>query len=231
MRVEERGVRVLKSHLPPAGRVLDAGCGVGRWFWLIAPGRALVGMDFSPALLERARANQQGVEVMLGDVREIPAADASFDAVYTVKVLQCLEDEDRPTAVAELVRITREGGVVVLFEKTRGADGSTASQWRSWGEQAGGRFVEWHPNAYALLDRAIAGLVALRPGFRAAANFGESASAGARRVGLAEQRPSLHSAYMAIRIVALGASSLLEPLAEHVLPRTWAQHGIFVFTK
>lgn len=231
MRFEERGVRALERHLPREGRVLDAGCGIGRWFQLIAPGRSLVGMDFSPPLLETARANPQGVEVMLGDVRSIPAPDASFDGAYTVKVLQCLSEPERRTAVAELLRITAPGGVVVLFEKTRGADGSPARDWLLWGEQAGARVVAWQANGYALLDRAIATLVALRPGSRGGQGLASSPSPTTGRSALAEQRPRLYAAYMRLRTLALGASLPLEPFAERVLPRSWAEHGIFVFTK
>ena len=231
MRFEERGVRVLERHLPRAGRVLDAGCGVGRWFPLTAPGRRLTGMDFSPPLLERARATGRGVEVLLGDVREIPAPNAAFDAAYTVKVLQCLKTEERHLAVAELFRVTARGGVVVLFEKTRGGDGSPAREWLRWAEQAGGRLVEWHANGFALLDRAIASLLALaRKSTRPHAPR-SSVGVAEGQISLAERRPRVHAAYMGIHALALGASFAAEPIAERVLPRSWAEHGIFVFTK
>jgi len=231
MRFEERGVRVLERYLPHEGRVLDAGCGVGRWFPLTAPGRSLVGMDFSPPLLERARANPYRVEVIPGDVRSIPAPDASFQAAYTVKVLQCLSDADRQIAVAELLRVTKPGGALVLFEKTRGADGSSASDWLRWGEQAGGRVIEWHANDYALIDRAIARLATLRP--RSLGGKGITPSGGpiTGPSPVAEQRPGVYGMYMRLRTLALAASLPMESLAERALPRTWAQHGIFAFTK
>jgi SAM-dependent methyltransferase len=231
MRLEARGVRVLEGHLPRRARILDAGCGVGRWFWLTAPGREVTGMDFSEPLLERARANEHGVDVVLGDVRDIPTPDGSFEAAYTIKVLQCLRDEDRPTAVAELFRVTEPGGLVVVFEKTRGADGSAAAEWIRWCERAGGRLLAWHPNEYALFDRAVAGFVALVSRALRTGRSEESLSAGAGRSSLAEQHPRAYEAYMGFRALALAASLPLEPLAERVLPGRWAQHGIFVFTK
>jgi ubiquinone/menaquinone biosynthesis C-methylase UbiE len=221
----------MERHLPLEGRVLDAGCGVGRWFQLTAPGRLLTGMDFSTPMVERARASSPGVEVILGDVREIPAPEASFDAAYTVKVLQCLRSEERPLAVAELFRVTAPGGVVVLFEKTRGADGSPAQEWLRWAEHAGGRLVEWHANGYALLDRAITGLVALVRRSPRAHVPRSSVAPGEGSRSLAEHRPRLSTAYMRVRALALGASFAAEPMAERVLPRRWAEHGIFVFTK
>jgi ubiquinone/menaquinone biosynthesis C-methylase UbiE len=232
MRFEERGMRIVERHLPDGGRVLDAGCGVGRWFWLTARGRSLVGMDFSAPLLERAAANDHRVDVMLGDVREIPTADASFEAAYTVKVLQCLKEEERSTAVAELFRVTAPGGVVVLFEKTRGADGSVPSDWLRWSLDAGGELVDWYANGFALLGRALAGLVDLRRGFLGDNQPEPDANArGARTSRLARRRPRLYAGYAHLNALALGASLLIEPVAERTLPRAWADHGIFVFAK
>jgi SAM-dependent methyltransferase len=230
-RFEERGVRVVERHLPREGRVLDAGCGVGRWFRLIAPGRSLIGMDFSAALLERAAVNEQGVKVILGDVRDIPLENASFDAALTIKVLQCLKHEERSKAVAELLRVTAPGGVVVLFEKTRGADGSAASEWLRWGKQADARLVTWHPNGYMVLDRVIAGMVGLRREYVGGGEPVQSGFARTDRNRLTEKRPSLYAAYMRVRALALAASLPVEPLAERMLPRTWADHGVFVFRR
>jgi SAM-dependent methyltransferase len=221
----------LEHHLPREGRVLDAGCGVGRWFKLIAPGRSVTGMDFSAALLERAAANDQGVDVILGDVRDIPLEDASVAAAFTVKVLQCLQHGERSKAVAELLRVTARGGVVILFEKTRGRDGSAASEWLRWGQQAGARLVTWHPNGYTLFDRAIAALVGLRHRQAGDDEPAPSAHGPVGRRGLAERRPGLHSTYTRSRALALAASFPFEPLAERVLPPTWADHAILVFRR
>jgi SAM-dependent methyltransferase len=228
---EERGVRILEHHLPREGRVLDAGCGVGRWFKLIAPGRSLTGMDFSQALLERAAANDHGVDVILGDVRDIPVESESFDAAFTVKVLQCLKREERPEAVAELFRVTAPGGTVVLFEKTRGADGSASSDWLRWGQLADARLVVWYPNGYALLDRAVAALVALIQRCVGDDEAAPSTHAAVGRSGLAQRRPGVYSAYMRTRALALAASFPVELLAERLFPRTWADHAIFVFRR
>jgi SAM-dependent methyltransferase len=222
VRFEARGVLEVERCLPRGGRVLDAGCGVGRWFARTSPGRSLVGMDFTPSLVERARAVGKGVEVFVGDVRDIPADSSSFDAAYTVKVIQCLRETDRPRAVAELLRVTRPGGVVVLFEKTRGADGSRPAAWRAWGEQAGGRLVAWHPNGFAVLLRPLGWLARLSRRLRRSTDA--DAAAPARRSGR-------RAAYVRAQALALRASLPLESLAERVLPRQWAEHGIFVFRK
>jgi SAM-dependent methyltransferase len=220
MRFERRGMVLVERYLPRTGRVLDAGCGIGRWFPITAPGRSLSGMDFAPSLLERAQTNREGVDVFPGDVRNIPAASSSFDAAYTVKVLQCLREHERARAVAELLRVTKPGGVVVLFEKTRGADGSRPVAWREWGEQAGGKLIAWHPNGFVLLQRPLSWLVSL-----------SRRGSVARSSAPVAQSSRLRMAYVRLQVLALRASLPLEPLAERVVPPDWAEHGIFVFKK
>lgn len=92
-------------------RVLEVGCGTG----LILSRLASVaedawGLDLSPGML--ARAHERGLNVALGSVTEIPFADASFDLVCSFKVLAHVPDIGR--ALAEIARVTRPGGHMVL---------------------------------------------------------------------------------------------------------------------
>jgi SAM-dependent methyltransferase len=110
--------------LPPEARLLDAGCGLGEHAIEIAsrvlPGGRVVGVDASHMMVERARdsALQAGtpVEFMVGDIRALPFADTSFDASRCERVLQHLTPSDAAAAVAELVRVTRRGGVIQLID-------------------------------------------------------------------------------------------------------------------
>jgi SAM-dependent methyltransferase len=122
-------------HLRPGACLLDAGCGLGEHAIEIAPrvlpdGR-VVGVDASHAMVERARGAavqaRSPVEFVVGDIRALPFADASFDASRCERVLQHLTPSDAATAVAELVRVTRRGGVIQLIDVDHYQTAFTAS--------------------------------------------------------------------------------------------------------
>lgn len=95
-----------------AGRdVLEAGCGTGLILRELARhGRHACGFDLSPGMVEVAR--RRGLQVVLGSVTDIPFADESFDLVCSFKVLPHVRDIQR--ALAELMRVTRPGGQLLL---------------------------------------------------------------------------------------------------------------------
>ncbi|MGI8506721.1 MAG: class I SAM-dependent methyltransferase [Solirubrobacteraceae bacterium] len=101
----------LCAELLPHGRVLDAGCGVGHSFELLAP-RETVGVDVDArSLAGQARETHQA------DMRALPFADRSFDAVLSV---QSIEHVPEPGAVLrEFARVLRSGGVAVIVTPNR----------------------------------------------------------------------------------------------------------------
>lgn len=120
LRAEARGT----LRLRPGAHLLDAGCGAGEHALELAsevlPGGRVVGVDVSHAMIERAQdAAEQArspVEFTVGDVRSLPLADASFDAVRCERVLQHLAPSDAAAAVSELARVTRPGGTIQLID-------------------------------------------------------------------------------------------------------------------
>jgi ubiquinone/menaquinone biosynthesis C-methylase UbiE len=87
--------------------VLEAGCGTGLLLERVVPfARSARGVDLSGGMLARARA--RGLDVVQGSVTALPFRDASFDVVYSVKVLAHVEDIRG--ALAELGRVLRPGG-------------------------------------------------------------------------------------------------------------------------
>jgi len=93
------------------GRVLEAGCGTGLLLREVAGfARQAVGFDLSRGMLRPAHG--RGLAVAQASVTHVPFADASFDAVYSVKVLAHVERIHE--ALAELARVTRPGGTLLL---------------------------------------------------------------------------------------------------------------------
>ncbi len=93
-------------------RILDAGCGTGRFTaQLEAAGASVVGLDLDPAMLHVASGRTRG-RLVLGDAHAIPFVDGAFDRVVAVSLC---EFADNPDGVfAELARVTRPRGRIVV---------------------------------------------------------------------------------------------------------------------
>ena len=104
--------------------VLDVGCGAGATasYLVRTHGCTVVGVDVTPGMIDRAneRAREEGlsekVEFKVGDARKLPLETARFDAVICESVLTFVED--KPSAMAELVRAAKPRAWVGLNEET-----------------------------------------------------------------------------------------------------------------
>lgn len=98
-------------------RVLDLGCGTGNAAIAAAKrGARVVAVDPAERLVGvcRARAEREGVtvETKLGDAGNIPAQDGTFDVVVSVFAVIFAPDAER--AAAEMARVVRRGGRIVI---------------------------------------------------------------------------------------------------------------------
>jgi len=100
------------------GRVLlDACCGTGDLaFALERAGARVVGVDFTPEMLRRARAKGAGrtARFVAGDALSLPLGDHSVDAAAIAFGIRNVSD--RRAGVRELMRVVRPGGTVILLE-------------------------------------------------------------------------------------------------------------------
>ena len=93
-------------------RVLDAGCGTGRFAAsLERQGARTAGVDLDPAMLAVAASRVRG-PLVVADVQHLPLGDRTFDLALAVTV--CEFTADPAAVVAEMVRVTRPGGRVVV---------------------------------------------------------------------------------------------------------------------
>jgi demethylmenaquinone methyltransferase / 2-methoxy-6-polyprenyl-1,4-benzoquinol methylase len=157
----ERAVE--RAEVGSGSDALDVCCGTGDLALAlrrrIGPDGRVVGCDFSEPMLERARrkGGEEGLPVEFGwaDALELPYGDRSFDAVTIGFGARNLADLER--GIAEMARVLRPGGHLVILEITRPHRGPLATFYSLWfdtlvpviGTLAG------DPEAYSYLPESV----------------------------------------------------------------------------
>ena len=110
---------VTEARLAPGSTAVDIGCGTGRALPAIrdavGPAGTVIGVDHTPQMLAAARNRAHGctTQLILADARHLPLGTASVDAVFAAGLIQHLPDHR--SGLAELARVTRPGGRLVIF--------------------------------------------------------------------------------------------------------------------
>lgn len=129
--------------------ILDAGCGYGRVAIPLAEaGHRVLGIDLDPGLVSDARRRVRGRHLPLrfrvGDVRDLPATSARFDAVLCLwsTFQHLLTIRDRITALGEFHRVLKPGGLLIL-EMTDAGDPRLAAELQRRGRGTQRRLAVW----------------------------------------------------------------------------------------
>jgi ubiquinone/menaquinone biosynthesis C-methylase UbiE len=106
---------------PSSGeQVLDAGCGTGVFtLEILSSGAKVIGLDISLPMLRRAREKLAVYPFypVWGDISKLPFREGIFDKVVSITAIEFIKDAKK--CVAELFRVTRRGGVVVVANLNR----------------------------------------------------------------------------------------------------------------
>lgn len=114
------------ARLPPASRVLEPGCGSGKFGLAFASlGNHVVILDYLAHILRKVRDTERGLGDVLprqlqgycqGDLESLPFPSDGFDLVINEGVVEhWLDDELRVRVLREMVRVTRPNGVVAVI--------------------------------------------------------------------------------------------------------------------
>ncbi len=106
----------LREHINTGDRVLDIGCGNGRFFPLVEKsGGKYTGIDYSEGLIGEARRLHPEGAFVAGDATALPFTDGAFNIAYSFATIHHIPgDEMRTQFVAEAARILRPDGLLVL---------------------------------------------------------------------------------------------------------------------
>jgi demethylmenaquinone methyltransferase / 2-methoxy-6-polyprenyl-1,4-benzoquinol methylase len=142
----------------PGDRALDVATGTGDLAVAlkdrVGEGGEVVGLDFSERMLELARVKAPDVRFESGNALDLPYADAEFDAV-TVG-FGARNFADLRAGLAEMARVTRPGGRVVVLEITTPERPPLSWFFRLWFDRvvpAFGRVAD--PDAYSYLPSSV----------------------------------------------------------------------------
>ena len=133
------GLRLAEASafLPREGKVLEIGCGGGRFLRAlrgVRPELELVGTDVSKSAMEHMRRLDPGIEARLTTSDAVPGADGEFAAVLVIDVLEHVTDPAR--MLDEIHRVLRPGGIFHLHVP---CEGDYSCLWRWLPGQGGER--------------------------------------------------------------------------------------------
>lgn len=127
----QAGLKAL--DLKPGEKVLELGFGTGNEVLdllnLVGTSGLVAGIDISSGMLAVAKNKLQGQtpDLRVGDARQLPWPDGSFDATYSSFTLELFPEEDIPVVLAETKRVLRPGGRVGIVSMATVKGGQKAS--------------------------------------------------------------------------------------------------------
>jgi ubiquinone/menaquinone biosynthesis C-methylase UbiE len=233
-KLQYRAVRraLALAEIPRGSRILDVGCGTGRWLRRYQElGFQATGVDATPGMLGLAIERGTTAPLIAGEATCLPFADAEFDCVSDITVVQHIPQSLQPLALHEMVRVLKPGGRLILMELLRGDNAHifprTPQDWIQQVASCGAKPIGWFGQEYFLLDRFF-----VRVARMLTEGNGNHASAGVTPLQASSEHSTIaRRIYWNLRHVTAPLSAWMDPVAEKICPAHIATHGVFVFRK
>jgi ubiquinone/menaquinone biosynthesis C-methylase UbiE len=166
--IKEFESRLVMNRLNPAAgeRILDAGCGTGIFTAdFLDAGAEVVGLELSYPMVARAarKLSSRPFTPVAGDMTALPFADGCFDKAVSVTAIEFIADAE--SAVAELFRVTKSGGVVMV------ATLNSLSPWADRRTEAGRKGHDIFKKIYFRSPREMAALTKVEGRWETAIHF------------------------------------------------------------
>jgi ubiquinone/menaquinone biosynthesis C-methylase UbiE len=218
-------------ELAPGARILDVGCGTGRWVRRYRElGFSPVGVDATLGMLRIARSHGTACPLVAGLAYQLPFSNNAFDCVSDITVIQHIPYNAQPDALREMVRVLKPGGKMILFELVRGSASHIfprpPQDWIRETESCGTTLIRSFGQEYFFLDRLfvhlaqrVSGKANPTPDLQASSHSPANRDSLARRL------------YWQMRRIIVPLSAWIEPAFANMLPASAATHAVFVFRK
>jgi len=117
-RVQLATLRSFLSHLNPRSKVLEIGCGLGRWTPVIINlDMCYNGVDISEEMLRIARARVSGTSSFYkATSNKLPFSDNLYDLVFSIAVIHHNPYDQHEKIIMEMVRVTKPNGFILIME-------------------------------------------------------------------------------------------------------------------
>jgi 2-polyprenyl-3-methyl-5-hydroxy-6-metoxy-1,4-benzoquinol methylase len=115
--------RRIVQEIGSVAKHLDFGCGPGTLIHLLPSGISAVGVDIAASQVSYAEQNYAGPEKQFIQIEssELPFADATFDSISCIEVVEHLELKHTRAILAEFIRVLRPGGKLIVTTPNYGS--------------------------------------------------------------------------------------------------------------
>jgi SAM-dependent methyltransferase len=220
------------GRVQPGARILDVGCGTGRWVRRYAEqGFSPTGVDATRSMLRVARERGTRAPLITGEAYRLPFTDAAFDLVSDITVIQHIPSSLQRPALEETARVLKPSGCLILMELIRGKGAHifprSPDDWIHQTTTNGMKLVGWFGQEYLLLDRLFVWAAQATRGGNSSSRILDRAPEG----HISEPSPAARRLYWAVRRMTASLSAWTDPVTAGVCPAKFATHGVFVFRK